>query len=113
MNFLVNMVISALAILISALLIPGIKVDGFLSALLLAVVLSVLNRIVKPILVFFTLPITIMTIGLFYLVINVMLIYLADWIVSPGFTVNSFFAALIFSIVLSVVNSILDAMAGD
>jgi putative membrane protein len=113
MNFLVNMVISAIAILISAFLIPGIQVDGFISALLVAVVLAVLNRIIKPLLVVFTLPITILTLGLFYLVINVMLIYIADWIVGPGFTVKGFFPALFFSIVLSVVNSVLDAMAGE
>lgn len=113
MNFLVNMVISAIAILISAFLIPGIQVDGFISALLVAVVLAVLNRIIKPLLVVFTLPITILTLGLFYFVINVMLIYIADWIVGPGFTVKGFFPALFFSIVLSVVNSVLDAMAGE
>jgi putative membrane protein len=107
------MVISAIAILIAAFLIPGIQVDGFFSAFLLAVVLAVLNRIFKPVLVFFTLPITFLTLGLFYFVINVILIYLADWIVSPGFTVNGFFPALLFSLALSVVNSILDSMAGD
>ncbi len=113
MNFLVNMVISAIAILISSFLIPGIRVDGFVSALLLAVVLAILNRIIKPILVIFTLPITLFTIGLFYLVINVILIYIADWIVGDGFKVSGFFPALFFSIVLSLVNSVLDAMAGE
>jgi putative membrane protein len=113
MNFLVNLIISAIAVAISAFLIPGIEVQGFFYAVVVAAVLSVLNRFVKPILVLLTFPITILTIGLFYLVINVIMVYLASWIVSPGFHVSGFFSALFFSIVLSVVNSILDAMAGE
>jgi putative membrane protein len=112
MNFLVNMLISAIAIAISAFLVPGIKVDGFFIAILLAVVLSVLNRVVKPVLVILTFPITVLTLGLFYLVINVLLVYFASWVLHPGFIVSGFFSALLFSIVLSIVNSILDAMAG-
>ncbi len=112
MNFLVNMLISAIAVGISAFLIPGIKVDGFFEAVIIAVVLAILNRIVKPALVLFTLPITVLTLGLFYLVINVLMVYLADRIVSPGFEVSNFISALLFSIVLSIVNSVLDSMAG-
>ena len=113
MKFLVNMLISAIAVIISAFFIPGIKVEGFVEALIFAVVLSILNRILKPLLVILTLPITFLTLGLFYLVINVIMIYMAAWIVSPGFEVQGFLSALLFSIVLSIVNSILDAMAGD
>lgn len=113
MNFLVNMLISAIAIIIAAFLVPGIKVDGFFTAFILAVILSILNRIVKPLLVWFTLPITILSLGLFYFVINVLLIYLASWIVGNGFIISGFFSALFFSIILSVLHSVLDAMAGD
>ena len=113
MKFLVNMLITAIAVLISAFLIPGIKVDGYFEAFIFAIVLSLLNRIVKPILVVFTLPITILTLGIFYLFINVIMIYMAAWIVNPGFEVHSLLSAILFSIVLSIVNSILDAMAGD
>jgi putative membrane protein len=113
MNFLVNILISAIAVAISAFLIPGIKVHGFFDALIVAVVMAILNRFVKPLLVLVTIPITVITLGLFYLVINVVLVYIASWIVSPGFEVHGFFAALLFSIALSVTNSILDAMAGD
>lgn len=113
MNFLVNLFISALAVALSALFIPGIRVDGFFSAVIVALVLSLLNRFLKPVLVILTLPVTFLTLGLFYLVINVVMVYLAAWLVSPGFYVSGFWSALFFSIVLSVVNSILDAMAGD
>lgn len=112
MNFLVNMIIAAIAVAISSFLIPGIHVDGFFSALLVAVILSLLNRIVKPIIVLLTLPITVLTLGIFYLVINVMMVYLASSVLGNGFVVDGFFSALFFSIVLSVVNSILDSFAG-
>lgn len=113
MKFLVNLLISALAVAISAFLIPGIQVEGIYAAILTAAVMALLNRFVKPLLTFFTMPITILTLGLFYLIINVLMVYLAAWIVSPGFTVEGFFPALLFSLVLSVVNSLLDRMAGD
>lgn len=113
MNFLVNMIISAIAVAIAAFLIPGIEVHGFFYAFIVAVVMAILNRVLKPLLVLVTIPITVFTLGLFYLVINVILVYIASWIVSPGFEVHGFFAALLFSIVLSVTNSILDSMAGD
>ena len=112
MNFLVNILISAFAVVVSAFLIPGIKVAGFFEAIIFAVVLALLNRILKPMLVILTLPITFLTLGIFYLIINVLMVYMAAWIVSPGFEVNSFLSALLFSIVLSIVNSILDSMAG-
>lgn len=112
MNFLVNMIIAAIAVAISSFLIPGIHVDGFFSALLVAVILSLLNRIVKPVIVLLTLPITVLTLGIFYLVINVMMVYLASYLLGDGFQVAGFFSALFFSIVLSIVNSILDSFAG-
>ena len=93
--------------------IPGIQVDGIFSAVMVAVVMALLNRFVKPVIELLTLPISFLTLGLFYLVINVLMVYLADWIVSPGFRVEGFIAALLFSLALSVVNSLLDAMAGD
>lgn len=113
MNFLVNLIISALAVVLSAFLIPGIHVDGFFSAVIVALVLSILNRFLKPLLVILTFPITIFTLGLFYLVINVIVIYLTAWVIGSGFQVDGFFSALFFSIVLSIVNSILDAFAGE
>ncbi len=113
MKFLVNTLISAIAIGITAFLIPGIEVGGLWEAIVVAVVMSLLNRFVKPVLTLLTLPLTFLTLGLSYLAINVVMVYLAAWIVGPGFEVNGILSALIFSIALSVVNSLLDAMAGE
>jgi putative membrane protein len=113
MKFLVNILISAIAVGISAFLIPGIRVDGIWPAILVAVTLSVLNRSLKPILEILTLPLSFLTLGLSYLAINVLMVYLAAWIINPGFQVEGILSALFFSIALSIVNSILDAMAGD
>jgi putative membrane protein len=113
MKFLVNTLISAIAIAITAFLIPGIEVNGLWSAILVAVVMALLNRFVKPVLALLTLPLSVLTLGLSYLAINVMLVFLAEWIIQPGFEVSGILPALFFSVVLSVVNGLLDAMAGD
>ncbi len=113
MKFLVNTIISAIAVAITAFLIPGIEIDGLWSAVLVAVVMALLNRFVKPVLTLLTLPLSVLTLGLSYLAINVALVYLAAWIINPGFEVSGILAAMIFSIVLSVVNGLLDLMAGD
>ncbi len=93
MNFLIRLLISTLAVILSAYLLPGVAVDSFITALLVAIVLSLLNVIVKPILVILTIPITILTLGLFLLVINALIIMLASSIIS-GFTVDNFWYAL-------------------
>jgi putative membrane protein len=113
MNFLVNLIISAIAVSISAFLIPHIEVEGFGWAIVAAALLSVMNRFVKPVFLLLTLPINILTLGLFSFVINAVLVHLVSWIMSPHFRAEGFWAALIFSLVLSVVNAILDSMAGD
>lgn len=84
---------------------PGVAVAGYWSAIMVAVVLALLNLIIKPILVLFTLPITIVTLGLFLFVINAIIILLADAFVS-GFDVTGFWIALLFSILLSIFQSI-------
>lgn len=103
---IVNLIVSGLAVLISAYILPGVKVDGYVTALIVAIVLGVVNAILKPILLLVTLPINILTLGLFTFVINAILIILVSNIV-PGFKVESFWWALLFSLVLSVINSIL------
>jgi putative membrane protein len=107
---LVNLVVSTLAVLISAYILPGVKVDGFLTAVVVAVILGVVNMFIKPVLIFLTLPLTILTLGLFTFVINALLILLVSSIV-PGFKVDGFLWALIFSLVLSVVSSFLYSIA--
>ncbi len=97
----------AVAVLITAYLLPGIVVESFFVALVVAVVLGFLNMVVKPILVILTLPINILTLGLFTLVINAGLILLTSTLVE-GFLVSSFWWALLFSLILSLVNGILN-----
>jgi len=87
---------------------PGVTLDGFVAALIVAVVLGAINAFVRPILVVLTLPITIMTLGLFVLVINALLVLLASSIV-PGFAVASFWWALAFGIVLAIVSAVLES----
>lgn len=109
MGFLVKLLLNTLAVIISAYLIPGVFVNGIIDAAIVAIVLGILNTLVKPVLVILTLPITVITLGLFYLVLNVIIIYIADYFI-PGFRVDGFLPALFFSIVLAIVGWILDAI---
>ena len=105
----VNLIVSTLAVLISAYILPGVKVDGFLTAIVVAVVLGIVNTFIKPILLLLTFPLTILSLGLFYFVINALMVLLVSAIV-PGFKVSGFFWALIFSLVLSIVSSFLNSL---
>ena len=105
-RFIINTLIVTVAVGIGSYLLPGIHVDHLLDALLVAVVLAILNNLVKPILIILTIPATILTLGLFLFVINAVIIQLAAWVVD-GFHVRSFWWALLFSLVLSVVNGLL------
>jgi putative membrane protein len=111
MKFLIQLVISTLAVLISSYLLPGVSIDGnnFLTALVVAAVLSFLNAVVKPIMIILTIPVTIFSFGLFLLVINALMILLAAKIVD-GFHVRGFWWALLFSLILSLVTSILESI---
>jgi putative membrane protein len=91
---------------------PGVHVASFTTALIVAIVLGLLNIFIKPILVILTLPVTILTLGLFLLVINALIILLCTNIVG-GFHVDSFWTALIFSIVLSLLQSIMNGILGE
>ncbi|HLG34350.1 MAG TPA: phage holin family protein [Bacteroidia bacterium] len=109
MRFIVRIIITALAVVISSYILPGVSVDGGLSALIVAAVLALLNAFVKPLLIILTIPITIFTLGLFLLVINALMILAAAELVN-GFHVSGFWAALLFSIVLTIVVSLLNAL---
>lgn len=100
LNLIVRWVLSAVALMVIAYLVPGIHV-GFLSALGAAVVIGFLNAFLRPIFVILTLPLTILTLGLFVLVINAVLFGIAAWLV-PGFTVHGFRAALAGSILYAL-----------
>lgn len=106
MSILVLWLIRAIAIVITAYLLPGVRLSGFGTALIAALVLGLVNTLIKPLLIILTLPLNILTLGLFTFVINALLILLTSTLV-PGFAVSSFFWALIFSLVLSVINSLL------
>jgi len=103
MGFLFNWLVSGLAIVIAAYLLPGIRLTGFFAALVTALVLGLINAVIKPVLLLLTLPINILTLGLFTLVINALLILLTARIV-PGFQVDGFWWAVAFSVVLTLVN---------
>ncbi|MBO3097146.1 phage holin family protein [Gelidibacter pelagius] len=106
MNLIIRVLLTAIAVVVLAKFLPGVEVAGFTSAIILAVLLGFLNAILKPILVILTLPITILTLGLFLLVINACIILLADEFMG-GFEVNGFWIALLFSVLLSFLQSVL------
>lgn len=103
MSFLIKLVANTLAVLVTAYITPGVEVDSFFTAFVVSVVLGILNTILKPILVILTLPINVLTLGLFTLVINTVIILVASALV-PGFRAQDFLAALVFGFVLSLVN---------
>lgn len=106
MSFIIRLILSTMAVIVSAYILPGVAVDSFTTAILAALIISLLNVLVKPILIILTIPFTILTLGLFLLVINAIIILLASSVIT-GFTVDGFWYALLFSIVLSIVNSLL------
>ncbi len=109
MKLIFHWIVSTIAILIAAYLIPNVEVDTFVTALILAVVLGALNMLVKPILLLLTFPITIITLGLFTIVINAALVWLAQLVV-PGFTIQNFGWAILFALVLSIINLVFRQM---
>jgi putative membrane protein len=106
MNLIIRILLTAVAVVILAKFLPGVAVEGFTSAIIVAVVLGLLNIFIKPILVLLTLPITVVTFGLFLLVINALIILMANSFID-GFTVDGFWIALLFSLLLSLLQSIL------
>ena len=106
MKPLLKLLISSLTIIIAAYFIPGVKIAGYWTAILVALVMGVVNAIIKPVLMFFTLPLNILTLGLFTFIINGLMILLVAYFV-PGFQVNGFWTAVIFSIAATVINWVL------
>jgi putative membrane protein len=102
MQLIVRLLITGIAVFVASYILPGVQVDSFVTALIVAIVLGVINAFIKPILMILTLPITLVTLGLFTFVINALLVLLTDYVV-PGFSVDNFFWALGFSIVVLMV----------
>ena len=106
MKILINLVLSAVAVFVTARILPGVTLDGFMTALVVAVVLGAANAVLRPILIILTLPINVLTLGLFTLVIIGGMVELVSWLV-PGFQVASFWWALVFALVLWLVSAAL------
>lgn len=106
MKLIFQLILTALVVLVLAEVLPGVGVESFVTSLIVAVVLALLNMTVKPLLVFLTLPATLITFGLFLLVINAVIILLVDWLI-PGFGVDGFWWALLFSLLMTITQSLL------
>mgnify|MGYP005827493025 FL=1 len=106
MNLIIRLLLTAVAVIVLSKILPGVQVVDFTSAIIIAVVLAILNSVLKPILVILTFPITVVTLGLFLLAINAGIIMLADYLLD-GFAVSGFWIALLFSLLLSLMQSVL------
>jgi len=109
MNFILRMLLSAAAVLLIANFLTGVHVEDYTVAIIVALVLGFLFAFLKPLLVVLTLPITIVTLGFFLIVINTIIILLANKLVT-GFSVDGFWWAMLFSILLSIVQSFLNSL---
>lgn len=112
MKIILRVLLTAVAVVVLANFLPGVRVDGYNSAIIVAIVLGLLRIFVRPLIILFTLPITILTLGLFLFVINAGMILLANKLVD-GFTVDGFGYALLFSLLLSFFQSILYSFLKD
>lgn len=110
MSLIIKWILSAVAVLIAAYLLPGVAVESFWAALVVAIVLAIMNVTLKPLLIILTIPITVVTLGLFLLVINALIILFIDTIIA-GFHVSNFWWALAFSLVISILGALFDDIA--
>jgi putative membrane protein len=107
-NYLIRLIICGAVVYLIPNYLQDIHVDGYVTAFIVALAMSILNNFVKPVLNIIAIPITILTLGLFYFVITVLMVYLCDYLID-GFSVNGFIVPLIFSFILSIVNSVVGA----
>lgn len=103
MQLFINLLVNGFAVFATSYVLSGVHVQNFLTAIIVAVVLGIVNTLIKPVLLILTLPLTIVTLGLFAVILNGILILLTSAIV-PGFKVDSILWAILFSLVLSIVN---------
>lgn len=109
MRLIFQWLVAAIAIIIAAYLLPNVTVDTFVTALIVAVVLGAFNLLVKPVIILVTLPVTIITLGLFGIVINGLMVWITKLVV-PGFDISNFGWALLFAVVLAVINMVFKSM---
>jgi putative membrane protein len=107
-KYFLKMLVNGLGVVIASYILHGVSVEHFGYAVLVAFTLSVLNSSLRPLLILFTLPVTIFSLGLFILVINTAMIMLASHIIGHGFMIDGWWTAFLFSILLSLLNSILE-----
>lgn len=105
-NLVMKLTVNGFAVWVAAVVVPGVEVENLWTAIVVTVVLGVVNMFVRPILIILTLPVTILTLGLFILILNALMVGLAAWLVS-GFMVSGLTSALLFSVVLWMVNGVL------
>jgi putative membrane protein len=105
-HILIKLLVNAAGVFVFGALLRGVQVKNFGTAILVAVVLALLNAFIKPIITFFTLPFIVLTLGLFVLVINTIIVMIADWLID-GLRIENFWWALIFSVAMSLLNLIL------
>lgn len=113
LNILLTWLLSAISLMITAYLVPGITISGFGAAAVAVVVIGLVNAIIRPILVILTLPITILSMGLFLLVINAITLSLASYFTPAAFMVNGFWPAFFGAIVLTLVSSLINSFASN
>ena len=106
MPWILRLILSAVSVLVASYLLRGVHVDGFLTAIIIALVLGLLNLFIRPLLIVLTIPITILTFGLFLLVINALMVLLAESLIG-GFSVDGIWWALLFSLIVTIVNYLL------
>src|SRR5687767_15062199 len=110
---LIKFLVTSLAVFISAMILPFVDVANVWVAMLLAAILALLNRFVKPLLVILTIPATILTLGLFIFIINGIIIFIADWLVPDQyFSVKNFLMGIVFSFLIAFISSILENLLG-
>lgn len=118
MNFIIRWIVTAIAVAAAVWLVPGIEIinngSSWVGIVFFALILSLINMSVKPLLQILSLPVTVLTLGIFYLIVNTLLLYLAAWLANglfgAGFYISGFFSAFIASIIISLVSSILNAV---
>lgn len=106
MKFIIHTLVQGIAIFLTSYLLPGVFLENYWAALLVAIVLGIVNATVKPLLFLLTLPITLLTLGLFTFILNAIMILLVDALI-PGFAVGGFLNALLFSLLLSLIGGVL------
>ncbi len=111
-GFIRNLLINTISIFVVSYILSGIQIETFMTALVVAVVMAALNVTLKPLLILITIPLTIITFGLFLLVVNVLVLYAADALID-GFQIAGFWWALAFSLLVSLINGFLFGLDRD